>query len=329
MTPGGDKTAFILAGGGSRGAYQAGCLRRLDEEGIRPALVIGSSIGVPNSLVYATAGAEGLWEFWSRASSLPHVLTPSLRRNALFGNSFFSMNGLVRLVESQVDFDRCFHSGMELTYVLANLSAGHEELRGNRTEPDVDRFRTVSRIGYTIPILHPLIELDGDLYADGGFLWNVPFEYAVEDWGAEEVYILSALPSDLPRAGSLRSLPRVALRMYDLVCRTVGHSSYLEKRVEDGRWLGTEVTVLSPSAETGAFDPIGMLNAHPAKSKRLLWRGYRDTDEVLRGGAARSKPIKAAASRAPAGGVGTHKSVDGGARVDSSSGGRRRRSARS
>ncbi len=298
MSPGGAKTAFILAGGGSRGAYQAGCLRRLDEEGIRPDLLIGSSIGVPNSLVYATAGAEGLWEFWSETFSLPYIVTPSLRRNALFGNSLFSMNGLRRLIESRVDFDRCFHSDVELTYVLANLSAGHEELRGNRTEPDLDIFRTVSRIGYTIPILHPLIELDGDLYADGGFLWNVPFEYAVEDWGADELYILSSFPSELPRAGSLRSVPQVALRMYDVLCRTVGHSSYLEKRLEDGRWRGTEVTVLSPSAETGAFDPVGMLNAHPAKSKRLLWRGYRDTDDVLRGGAERSKPVKAAASRA-------------------------------
>ena len=45
------KVAFILGGGASRGAYQAGCLKRLDEEGIVPDLVIGSSIGVCNSLV--------------------------------------------------------------------------------------------------------------------------------------------------------------------------------------------------------------------------------------------------------------------------------------
>lgn len=326
MGPQGGRTAFILAGGGSRGAYQAGCLRRLDEEGIRPDLVIGSSIGVPNSLVYVTAGAEGLWEFWSEKFSLPYIVTPSLRRNALFGNSLFSMNGLQRLVESRVDFGRCFHSDIELTYVLANLSAGHEELRGNRTERDLDGFRTVSRIGYTIPILHPLIELDGDLYGDGGFLWNVPFEYAVEEWGADEIYILSSFPSDLPRAGSLRSLPQVALRMYDVLCRTVGHSSYLQKRLEGGKWQGTKVTVLSPSAETGAFDPIGMLNAHPSKSKRFLWRGYRDTDQVLRGGAARSKPT-AAASRGAAGGGGARESAAEGGRVNGSAGGHR--SARS
>jgi predicted acylesterase/phospholipase RssA len=324
VSPAARKTAFILAGGGSRGAYQAGCLRRLEEEGIEPDLIIGSSIGVCNALGYVSYGAEALWEFWSRTVSLPHVVIPSLRKNALIGNSFFSMDGLIRLVESQVDFPRCFHSDIELTFILANLSAGHEELRGNRTEPDIDRFRTVSRIGYSIPILHPLIELDGDMYADGGFLWNVPFEYA-EDWGADEIYILSVVPSQLPRAGSLRTVPHVAMRMYDILWRTLGNVSHLEKQIEDGRYHGIDVTVLEPSPETGMFDPLGMLNAHPGKSKRLLWQGYRDTDEVLRTGAARSGRIKGAESPSPVGELARADGRNGSVRTTSTS---RRRPAR-
>jgi NTE family protein len=279
-----NKVAFILAGGASRGAYQAGCLKRLEEEGIEPDLIVGSSIGVCNSLVYTSGGAEALWAFWSRARSLPQIFDVSLRRNAIFGNSFFSMGRLVRYVEKEVDFDRCFHSERELAYIVANLSAGHEELRGNRTEPDVDRFRTVTRIGYAIPILHPLIELDGDLYADGGFLWNVPFEYA-ERWGATDIYILSVVPSELPRADSLRFVPQVAARMYDVFWRTFGNSSHLEKQLdEDGRYHGINVKVLEPSPETGMFDPLAMLNAHPGKSKKLLLQGYRDTERMLHGG---------------------------------------------
>lgn len=285
------RTAFILAGGASRGAYQAGCLKRLDEEGITPDLIVGSSVGVCNSLVYESGGADALWGFWERAVSLPRVLGLSLRKNALLGNSLFSMDRLVDWIESEVDFDRCFNSERELTYVVANLSAGHEELRGNRTEGDVERFRTVTRIGYAIPILHPLIELDGDQYADGGFLWNVPFEYA-EEWGAERIYILSVVPSRLPRAGKLRFVPQVAQRMYDVFWRTLGNSSYLEKQLVDGRYHGIEVTVLEPSPETGMFDPLGMLNAHPGKSKKLLWQGYRDTDKVLSGAPPRTGRVK-------------------------------------
>lgn len=285
------KTAFILAGGASRGAYQAGCLKRLEEEGITPDLIIGSSIGVCNSLVYATGGADALWGFWSKAVSLPQVVAPSLRHNPVFGNSFFSMDRLANYVEREVDFDRCFNSHIELTYVVANLSAGREELRGNRTEGDLERFKTVSRMGYAIPILHPLVELDGDMYADGGFLWNVPFEYA-EDWGAEEVYILSVIPSELPRADSLRYIPQVASRMYDVFWRTFGNSSYLEKRLEDGRYHGIDVTILEPSPQTGMFDPLGMLNAHPGKSKKFLLEGYNDTDRALRGREPRSGRVK-------------------------------------
>ena len=287
------RTAFILAGGASRGAYQAGCLKRLEEEGVKPQLIIGSSIGVCNSLVYVSGGAEALWGFWSRTVSLPNVVAPSLTKNPLLGNSFFSMDRLVNMVESEVDFDRCFHSDIELTYVVANLSAGREELHGNRTEPDVDRFRTFSRVGYTIPVLHPLIEVDGDMYADGGFLWNVPFEYA-EDWGADEVYILSVIPSQLPRADSLRFIPQVAARMYDVFWRTFGNSSYLEKRLVDGRYHGIDVTILEPSPETGMFDPVGMLNAHPGKSRKLLLQGYRDTDRALKGREPRTGRVKGA-----------------------------------
>jgi predicted acylesterase/phospholipase RssA len=287
------RTAFILAGGASRGAYQAGCLKRLEEEGIVPDLIIGSSIGVCNSLVYVSQGAEGLWSFWSRARSLRAVFSPSLRHNPLLGNSLFSMDALLSQVEKEVDFDACFQSEVELTYVVANLSAGREELRGNRSEPDVERFRTVTQMGYAIPILHPLIELDGDLYADGGFLWNVPFEYA-EEWGADRVYILSVIPSELPRADSLRFVPQVAQRMYDVFWRTFGNSSYLEKRLEDGRYHGIEVTILEPSPRTGMFDPIGMLNAHPGKSKRFLLEGYRDTDRALRSREPRSGRVKGA-----------------------------------
>lgn len=292
------KVAFILAGGASRGAYQAGCLQRLEEEGIKPDLVIGSSIGVCNSLVYMSGGAEAAWAFWSKATSLPQVLDVSLRKNALLGNSFFSMDRLTRFVESEVDLEKCFESEVELTYIVTNLSAGREELRGNRTEATLERFRTVTRIGYAIPILHPLIELDGDLYADGGFLWNVPFEYA-EEWGADEIYILSVVPSELPRVDSLRFVPQVAARMYDVFWRTFGNSSFLEKNLEDGMYHGIKVVHLEPSPETGMFDPVGMLNAHPSKSKKLLWAGYRDTERALHGDPRREGRVKGVQPKGP------------------------------
>ena len=57
---------------------------------------------------------------------------------------------------------------------------------------------------------------------------------------------------------------------------------------------GLRVTILEPSPATGMFDPIGMLNAHPGKSKKFLLEGYRDTDRALRGREPRTGRVKGA-----------------------------------
>jgi hypothetical protein len=62
------------------------------------------------------------------------------------------------------------------------------------------------------------------------------------------------------------------------------------------------------------FDPFGMLNAYPGKSRKLLWQGYRDTERALREGATRNGRVKGKVPEQPA-------TQDGGGR---GSGGKRR-----
>jgi hypothetical protein len=40
------------------------------------------------------------------------------------------------------------------------------------------------------------------------------------------------------------------------------------------------------------FDPLGMLNAYPGKSRKLLWQGYRDTERTLQEPKGRSGRVK-------------------------------------
>ena len=62
------KTALVLAGGGSFGAIQVGMLRELVAFGIRPDLVVGSSVGALNGAYFAgdpsPAGVARLEEIW-------------------------------------------------------------------------------------------------------------------------------------------------------------------------------------------------------------------------------------------------------------------------
>ena len=63
------KVAFVLGGGGHLGAHEVGMLRALIEVGVRPELVLGTSIGAINgAAVAADPNAEAigrLAEIWS------------------------------------------------------------------------------------------------------------------------------------------------------------------------------------------------------------------------------------------------------------------------
>lgn len=61
-------TAFVLAGGGSLGAIEVGMLKALTAYGVRPDLVVGSSVGAINGAHFAgspdPAGVRRLEDLW-------------------------------------------------------------------------------------------------------------------------------------------------------------------------------------------------------------------------------------------------------------------------
>jgi len=64
--------AFVLSGGGNRGALQVGALQVLLETGIRPDMLVGTSAGAINAAFLATdptpAGASRLGEIWQQVT---------------------------------------------------------------------------------------------------------------------------------------------------------------------------------------------------------------------------------------------------------------------
>ncbi len=75
------KRVFILGGGASLGAHQVGALRYLDEQGIRPDAIVGSSIGVVNACVYASGGVDALEAAWGSIHIGLTDFRPNLRNN--------------------------------------------------------------------------------------------------------------------------------------------------------------------------------------------------------------------------------------------------------
>ena len=63
------KTAIVLAGGGSRGAYQLGVWKALREMGVDYQLVTGTSVGALNGTLMVQQDYEKACQVWENITS--------------------------------------------------------------------------------------------------------------------------------------------------------------------------------------------------------------------------------------------------------------------
>jgi len=299
------KRVFILGGGAALGAHHVGAFKYLEEEGVTPDAIIGSSIGVINACAYASGGVARLEQAWRDFSSLPRIFSPSLRHNPLVGLSLFSMDRLTSAIEEHVDFEKVRESPLEIEFVLLNVSRGRAELYAKKDCADARELRIISRAGYAIPLLFPPVQFRGDWFVDGGFAWNIPLDRAI-DLGATEIYLLAPIASQLPYCGRFRTFAGFLQRFLDVMWRTVGNAGYLYARMEDGRFHNVPVTVIEPGEQYSGFGPLTVFHAHPRKNRNLMAAGYRDAKRAIAArrrvtaSAARQRGARAASADAAA-----------------------------
>jgi predicted acylesterase/phospholipase RssA len=275
------KRVFILGGGASLGAHQVGALRLLEQEGIRPDAIVGSSVGVLNACIYASGGVAALEQAWTTIGSIAGALRPSLRHNPVTGLSLLSADPLAGRIEGFVDFERVRTSPLDLSFIVLNLSRGEGQFVSNRSAHSAAELRTLSRAGWAIPLVFPPVRFRGEYFVDGGFAWNVPLLQAIE-MGATEIYVLAVVATALPYKRGFRGFPDYLLRVADVMWRTLGNAGYLTTRIDpDGTYRGVPVTVIHPTEQHAGFDMLGLLSWSRARSERLITAGYRDAKREL------------------------------------------------
>lgn len=204
------RTALVLSGGGAKGLAHIGVLRVLDSLGIRPDLVVGSSMGAIVGGMYAS-GYTGR-EIDSLARSLPiadlfRTYQPRAPRSL----------GLLQPLVIWEQGDRRFNlqsAAVAETEVNALVNAamlkGNLLARGNFDSLPIpfravaadlaDRSAVVLRSGdlaravrasFAIPLVFTPESLNGRILADGGLVANVPVSVA-RTAGADRVIISDA-----------------------------------------------------------------------------------------------------------------------------------------
>jgi NTE family protein len=188
------RVAFVLSGGGSLGASQAGMLQGLYEHGIRPDLLIGTSAGAINAAFIASraptpstaADLQRVWRGLGRSDVFPaNPLTAGLGMLGLRGHCV-SAGSLRRLVLRHLELDRLEDAPVELHVVAADALTGEEVLLSSG--PALDAVVASA----AIPGVFPAVQWDAQLLIDGGIVNNTPISHAVA-LGADRILVLQAI----------------------------------------------------------------------------------------------------------------------------------------
>lgn len=166
------RVALVLSGGGALGYAHIGVLQALDEAGIKPSIIAGTSMGAIVGAVYAQGytGNE-LFEFVKQRRLY------SLHRNVHV--SFLHVNrGLgsykhVRqLLNDAIPHDRFDSLDIPFLCVATNIRTGRPEVRSMGA--DLADWVLASA---SIPVIFKPQLIDGEYYCDGGFVDNLPSSY--------------------------------------------------------------------------------------------------------------------------------------------------------
>jgi NTE family protein len=290
--------AFVLGGGGARGALQVGALRALAEAGVQPDLLVGTSAGGINATYLAMYGLspesiDGLESAWcdaAEADLLPNNYMWLVIRS-LFNRGgspaehrlrdFFVEHG----AQPDVQFGQLQHAPLIL--VATDLKSQGTALFGSNPQDSVLQALLASTAlpPYVRPLSH-----DEQLLIDGGAVCNLPIEPALCS-GATEIIALDVTTSHavLPAGGGMGPM------LYQLIHTVQQRQTFLEKQLAAARKVpihhvqlesDSPVAVWEFQRAASLFRPgydqmrrylaeHPELNSHPQRRSRLWWQRLR------------------------------------------------------
>jgi NTE family protein len=180
------------------GAVQLGMLRALVEAGVRPDLVVGTSVGALNGAVLAAFPADEVADRLEEAWRSPDARAlfaagnvARLREFARSGVAAHSAGPLRRMAVGMLGERRI----EELAVPFACCAASIEDA----AEHWFDRGPVVDAVlaSAAVPGLLPPAVVEGRHYLDGGLVNSIPLGHAVE-LGADRVFVLQVGRVDQP-----------------------------------------------------------------------------------------------------------------------------------
>ncbi len=232
------KTALVVSGGGSKGAFAVGAIKHLLSTGLDFDIVVGTSTGALIAPLVVSGDIVLLEEVYTSVRT-KNVVARKRVADALATTSVFDVEPLATLISTHIDDDRArrlVRSDKQLLVCTVELQSGATVYHHTREAPEPDenvryrRMRSRSDImravlaSACIPVFMPPISIPKDSdhqFVDGGVREIAPIKAAINA-GATDIYAIILSPKKRePKPGSFEKSTGVLLRVIDLFTQEV------------------------------------------------------------------------------------------------------------
>lgn len=184
---------IVLEGGATRGVFTSGILDYLMEEDLYFSHVIGVSAGSCNGVDYVSRQIGR-----TKKCMIPEKKEYSYYsgvRSAIKEKSILDMDMVFDTFPKKIypfDFETYFQSDMVCEIVTTNCETGKAEYMTEQSDPD--RLMKLCRASSSMPLLSPIVNIDGVPYLDGGLADSVPIRRALQSGNEKIVVVLTRNP---------------------------------------------------------------------------------------------------------------------------------------
>lgn len=197
------KIGFSFSGGGARAIAHMGAIKALRENGLEADVVAGTSGGAIVGALYAAGiPVEQMLELASKGSLLKLVS---------FGlpiNGLTNLDYLGELLDKYIGSDSFEDLKIPLSVAAVNLRTGKKRFfNSGKLYPAV-------MASSAVPLVFKPIEIDGELYADGGLIDNLPVEPLLQS--SNFLIGLNVVPQVSVTEDKIDDLYSIGTRVFDI-----------------------------------------------------------------------------------------------------------------
>lgn len=270
------KTALVLEGGAMRGMYTAAVLDVLMDEGIKVDAIYATSAGVLFGVNYLSGQRGRAIRYNKRFSRDKRYMgIHSLITSGNIINKDFAFYE-VPFTLDVFDQEAYARSTTKMIATVTNVHTGGVEYIEVK---NVFEQMEVLRAASAMPFVSQMVELDGQLYLDGGLADSIPLKKCQED-GYERIIVVATRPKSY-RKSKVNPLPaKLFYSKYPNLVKTitnryVDYNNILQE-IDELDEKG-EIVLVRPSKELH----LGRIESNPERLQEMYDLGIEDAKALL------------------------------------------------